>query len=81
MSAPPKQRGERRSLSAIFAIPAAIAAISLFGLVSALTGDGVRNILSWIGLGVPVLVALWAWRRRDKIVKIYTNQSLGNKIK
>lgn len=71
MTTPQNQRGERRGLTAIFAIPGAIAAISLFGLISALTGDGVRDILSWIGLWIPALVALWAWWRREKEVKIY----------
>ena len=71
MSIPQQKRGGRRGLTTIFAIPAIIAVISIVGLVSALTGDGARNILSWIGLGIPVLVALWAWWRREKTVKIY----------
>lgn len=54
----------RKSLRAVFAAPTAIAVISLIGLVSALTGDGVRNIVSWAALGVPVLVAFRAWTRR-----------------
>lgn len=45
-------------------LPALIAAASIIGLVSALTGDGWRGALSWIGLGVPVAAPLWAMRRR-----------------
>lgn len=63
------QRAAKRSLTAIFAIPAAIAAFSLFGLISALTGDGLRDILSWLGLGIPVVIASWAWWRREKNIQ------------
>jgi hypothetical protein len=34
------------------------------GLVAALVGDGMLDTVSWLALGVPVLVILWAWRRR-----------------
>jgi len=47
-------------LRAIFAAPAAIAVLSLVGLVSALTGDGLRDTLSWAALAVPLAVVLWA---------------------
>lgn len=53
------------SLKHVFAIPFAIALLNLFGLISALTGDGWRDVLSWIGLSVPVAVvgwAKWAWK-------------------
>ncbi len=75
MTAPKKQRNGPHSLRAIFARPTVIAAISLFGLVSALTGDGIADILSWVGLGIPVIVPLWAWWRRERKIKIST----GNK--
>ena len=55
-----------RSVRAVFAVPAAIALISLVGLVSALTGDGVRNALSWIALAVPVGAVAWAMRARRR---------------
>lgn len=54
----------RRSLRAIFAVPLAIGVVSIVGLISALTGDGWRNALSWAGLGIPVLAVLWAMRAR-----------------
>jgi len=52
----------RLSLSAVFALPLLIGLLSLIGLVSALTGDGWRNALSWIGLGAPVVAVLWAMK-------------------
>ena len=51
-------------LGAIFAAPLAICVLSSVGLVSALTGDGWRDLLSWIGLGGPVLVVAWAMKAR-----------------
>ena len=53
-----------RSNAAIFAAPMAIAAVSTVGLVSALTGDGIRDVVSWCALAVPVAVAGWAMRAR-----------------
>jgi hypothetical protein len=55
-----------QSLAQIFAIPLVLALLSIIGLVSALTGDGLRDILSWIGLAAPVLVTLWALRARRR---------------
>lgn len=53
-----------RGLRAIFGIPLAIALFSLAGLVAALTGDGVRDMLSWAALAVPVAAVAWAMRAR-----------------
>lgn len=57
-------RSRRQSTFSIFQMPTLIAALSLIGLISALTGDGVRDLVSWITLGVPVLTVVWAMRRR-----------------
>lgn len=54
----------RQSLWRIFAAPAVLAAISILGLVSALTGDGIRNAVSWIALAIPVIAVIWAMRYR-----------------
>lgn len=56
----------RRSLWAVFAAPLAIAIASLVGLVAALTGDGLRDAVSWIALAVPVAVTAWALRARRR---------------
>lgn len=53
-----------QSKRAIFAIPFAIAALSLIGLVSALTGDDLRDAISWIALAVPVIAVAWAMKVR-----------------
>lgn len=53
-----------QSTGAVFALPLAIATLSTIGLVGALTGDGWRDALSWIGLGAPVLAVGWAMRAR-----------------
>ncbi len=40
----------------VFGVPALLAILSAFGLVTALLGDGVWDVLSWIALAVPVAV-------------------------
>lgn len=42
----------------VFAIPTAIAVLSAAGLFAALLGDGVWDSLSWVGLGIPAVLAL-----------------------
>ncbi|MCA1454457.1 hypothetical protein I6F35_14690 [Bradyrhizobium sp. BRP22] len=55
----------RRSFTQIFLVPAIIAVIVAFGLVSALLGDGIWDTTSWIALGVPLAVtAFFACRAR-----------------
>lgn len=56
----------RQSLGAIFAAPILIAVLGLVGLVSALTGDGWRDALSWVSLGVPVAAIGWAMKARRR---------------
>jgi len=56
----------RRGLWMIFRWPVVLAVVSLFGLLSALIGDGVFDVLSWLGLGVPLglLGVVWLRLRR-----------------
>ncbi len=61
MSPPP-----RLPLRMIFACPLAIALLGVVGLVSALTGDGWRDALSWLALGVPGVAVLWAMSARRR---------------
>jgi uncharacterized membrane protein len=56
----------RPGLWAVFAVPIAIALLSVVGLVAALTGDGLRDVVSWLGLAAPVAVTGWAMRRRPR---------------
>lgn len=46
-------------------IPVLLALVTAIGLVAALTGEGWRDMLSWIGLGAPVAATAWAMRRRS----------------
>jgi dolichyl-phosphate-mannose--protein O-mannosyl transferase len=48
---------QRRSIGTIWSWPALLAALTLFGLSSALLGQGgVWWVLSWLALAVPLLV-------------------------
>ena len=59
------ERSKRRlPLRAIFAWPTAIFLLGIVGLLSALTGDGWRDGLSWLALAVPVVAVAWAMRTR-----------------
>ncbi|WP_315762639.1 hypothetical protein [Sphingomonas sp. Y38-1Y] len=49
-----------------FAMPSAIGLLGCIGLVSALTGDGWRDALSWAALGTPTAVLGWAWGHKRK---------------
>ncbi|MFN3856886.1 MAG: hypothetical protein ACK4RV_03990 [Caulobacter sp.] len=49
-----------------FAAPLVIALASAIGLVAALVGDGFADLLSWVGLGVPVAAVIWAMLRRRR---------------
>lgn len=51
-------------LGTIFGLPILICVLGLIGLVSALTGDGWRDMLSWAGLAAPVAATLWAMKAR-----------------
>jgi hypothetical protein len=66
MKQQPFARARRQSLGDIFLIPAIIAAVSCGGLISALVGDDIWDVLSWLTLSVPVAVCVWyAFRRRQ----------------
>ncbi|KQN53373.1 hypothetical protein ASE98_20025 [Pseudomonas sp. Leaf48] len=58
----------RRGLWMIFRWPLLVALLSLFGLISALIGDEVYDLLSWLSLGVPLLLlgVVWLRLRRSK---------------
>ncbi len=43
-----------------------LAAITLYGLLSALFGDGVWDELSWVALAVPLAVIAWKCSKRPK---------------
>ncbi|SDV10930.1 hypothetical protein SAMN04490183_5111 [Pseudomonas corrugata] len=43
----------------MFGMPATIGALCAAGLFSALLGDGLWDAVSWLGLGIPSVVAVW----------------------
>lgn len=58
-----------RVLRSTWAIPVTLAVASVAGLVGALTGDGVRDLLAWIALAIPVSATLWAYLARHRQVQ------------
>ncbi len=50
----------------VWLIPVLIGIASAIGLLSALTEDGIYDLLSWVLLGIPVLVMAWyiPWRKK-----------------
>ncbi len=59
MSAPNSHRSP-------FIAPFCIGVISLVGLVSALVGDGVSDVVSWAIFSGLIALAVRAWARRDR---------------
>ena len=55
----------RRSITQIFLAPAVIAAVTAFGLTSALLGDGIWDQASWLALAVPLAVIAFYVSRRS----------------
>lgn len=55
----PKPAGKPGSAS-VFTAPFVIGVASLAGLIVALVGDGLMDVLSWIGLALPIAAIGWA---------------------
>ncbi len=47
----------------VYGAASLIAVVTLFGLLSALLGDGVWDALSWVLLAIPLAVILWKYSR------------------
>lgn len=56
-------RSRRRSLTQIFAMPLALGVVSAIGLVVALVGDDLWDVLGWLGLGIPLIITTWCMVR------------------
>jgi len=54
---PPPARGP---FWGTFGAPIVVGVVSTVGLLAALVGDGLYDGLSWLGLGIPVAIILWA---------------------
>lgn len=51
------------SFRRVFGAPLVLAMLSLVGLVAALLGDDIWDVVSWIALGIPVLLVAWySWK-------------------
>jgi predicted naringenin-chalcone synthase len=57
---------EDQSLTAIFAAPALLAALSLIGLTLALLDDGAGDVIGAALLAAPVAAILWARLRSGR---------------
>ena len=43
----------------VWPFPIALGILTCLGLVAALVADGVWDAVSWIALGIPIVVVLW----------------------
>ena len=60
------RRSSRRSIARVFASPLLVAVLTLAGLLLGLTGDGARDVLSWLMLGaVPGVIAAACLRPKN----------------
>ncbi len=59
----------RRGLWMIFRWPLLLALLSSLGLISALLEDGVYDLVSWLSLGIPLLLIGWVWLRMPSRAK------------
>ena len=59
-------KGHPLTLWQVFRAPAAIAALSLFGLVAALLGDGVWDAVGALALASSVAATVWALATRRR---------------
>ncbi len=59
-----KKSGHHFTLWQVFRAPAVIAALSLFGLVAALLGDGVWDVVGAVTLASSVAATIWALATR-----------------
>ena len=56
----------RQSVQEVFFIPTLLSVAVLIGLVSALIGDGIWDMVSWLTILAPVVVVILAWWRRSE---------------
>lgn len=49
--------------SSTYTIPTIVAVVSGVGLIFALLGDGIWDVISWLAVGLPLGIAAWVWGR------------------
>jgi hypothetical protein len=52
----------KSSTRKIYTLPTVITGVSGVGLVFALLGDGIWDVMSWLAVGLPLGVVAWVWR-------------------
>jgi hypothetical protein len=57
----------KSSTRKIYTLPTVIAVVSGVGLVFALLGDGIWDIMSWLAVGLPLGIAAWVWSRTTSL--------------
>jgi hypothetical protein len=50
---------DKLTILKVFGPPLLLAAISLFGLVAAFAFGAAGHVLSWLGVGAPIIVVAW----------------------
>lgn len=56
----------RERIRQVWLWPAILFALSGFGLVAALVGNGAWDTAGWLGLIAPVAAIVWAWQVRRR---------------
>lgn len=54
----PRNGAQPRGEVRVWPVPIVLAVLSALGLVAALLGDGFADVVSWIALGVPLVVVV-----------------------
>jgi hypothetical protein len=49
----------RRLAGRTYGVPVVLAALTLFGLLAALLGEGPWHVLSWLALSIPLVSIAW----------------------
>lgn len=62
MSSPPPKRGSYR-------LPTVIAIVSGVGLLFALLGDDVWDLMSWLAVGLPVGIVAQIWAKNSPLFR------------
>jgi hypothetical protein len=59
MTQPASRYRPGSGFTGIYRAPVLIALVTIAGLLTALLGDGIWDIASWLALSVPIAVVMW----------------------
>jgi hypothetical protein len=62
----PLSSGRSANFAGVFGAPVLLALVSAIGLLSALLGDDLWDVLSWVALATPVAVIVWCVARAGR---------------